>query len=160
MNGLDLIIIVCAAIGLIKGLFSGFIKQIVSFIALAAAIFFAGQIAIIFRKLLFSHTSEDAISSQIVNGLCYVLAFVLIIFVIYFIGKVISSAIKMTPVRPFDTLLGGLFGVFIWIFSLSLLFNVLSAFDAHSTIISKKTQEKSALYYKVKHIVPTLYPND
>ncbi|GHT46654.1 hypothetical protein FACS189440_05150 [Bacteroidia bacterium] len=158
MNWLDLVIVVCVAIGLIKGLFDGFIKQVVSFIALVAAIFFAGQIAVPVRTFLTNHVSSDTVSPQILHGFCYITAFVIIIFIIVLLGKVVDIAIKMTPAKPLNVLLGGLFGIGIWLLSLSILFNIFAVFDSKSTIIPKHVQEKSVFYHRVKDLVPTLYP--
>jgi membrane protein required for colicin V production len=158
MSWLDILIVVCVAIGLVKGLLDGFIKQVVSFIALVAAIFFSGQIAVPVRHFLLSHVTGDSVSPQIVSGICYVLAFVLIILIIVLFGRIVDVAIKMTPAKPLNILLGGLFGTFIWILSLSILFNVFAVFDTGSTILSKSTQDQSVLYHKVKNVVPTVYP--
>jgi membrane protein required for colicin V production len=158
VNWLDLVILVCIAVGLIKGLLDGFVKQIVSFIALVAAIFFSGQIAVPVRNFVLTHLAGDSVSPQIVSGFCYVMVFVLIIFVIVLFGKIVDVAIKMTPAKPLNILLGGLFGTFIWVLSLSILFNIFSVFDSGSTILSKQTQEKSVFYYQVKNVVPTVYP--
>ena len=45
MNWLDIVILCLAGIGFVKGLFDGFIKQVVSLIALLFAIFFCGEVA-------------------------------------------------------------------------------------------------------------------
>jgi membrane protein required for colicin V production len=158
VNWLDLAIIVCLAVGLIKGIVDGFVKQVVSFLALAVAIFFAGQIAVPIRSFLFSSSTVTAIPQPVISGLCYLLAFALIIIAIVWVGKLVSFAIKMTPAKPLNTLLGGLFGMFIWIFSLSLLFNIVAVFDYHSKIIPAQIQKESFFYNRIKSVVPTLYP--
>ncbi|GHT10710.1 hypothetical protein FACS189415_4680 [Bacteroidia bacterium] len=158
MNWLDIVIIVCVAIGLIKGLFDGFVKQAVSFVALIAAIFFAGQLAKLMRDYLIHFDFFATMSSGIFSAVCYILTFSLIIIVIVLLGKVVDVAIKMTPAKPLNVLLGGLFGILIWLFTLSILFNILFAFDSQSKLIPKQVQEKSILYNSVRTIVPTLYP--
>jgi membrane protein required for colicin V production len=158
MNWLDILIIICIAAGLIRGLFAGFIKQVVSFLALILAIFFSGQLALFLRA---SSQRLDAFSSMnqaILSALCYILAFVLIIIIIVLLGRIINIAIKMTPAKWLNILLGGLFGALIWIFSLSIAFNLLHVFDFQSGIIKKETQEKSIFYKNVKSVVPTVYP--
>jgi membrane protein required for colicin V production len=140
------------------GLFDGFVKQVISFIALIASIFFAGKIAIPMRGFLLNHFSVDSISPDILTGLCYLLAFILIILAISLVGKLIDVAIKMTPAKPLNMLLGGVFGFCIWIFSLSIFFNIFAVLDSNSQIISKQTQEKSVFYTKIKGVVPMAYP--
>jgi membrane protein required for colicin V production len=159
VNWLDIVILICLAIGLIKGLFDGFIKQLAGFIALVVAIFFAGKIAILMRAFLVSHiTGSASISPPVLSGICYILAFVLIILIITFLGQLMSFAIKKTPAKPLNMLLGGLFGLFIWLLSVSLFLNLVASLDYESNLISKKTQQQSAYYARVKNVVPTVYP--
>ncbi|MDR0547165.1 MAG: CvpA family protein [Dysgonamonadaceae bacterium] len=158
MNWLDIVIGVCLLAGLIIGMWKGFVEQLFSFIALAAAIFFAGQVAVPMRTFLIQYVTGDGFSPQILSGLCYLLAFTLIILLIVLLGKVVSFAIKKTPAKPLNLLLGGLFGLFIWAVSVSIFLNILAAFDYNSLLISKTTREQSVLYYPVQSIVPTVYP--
>ena len=158
MNWLDILIVSCVAVGLIKGLFDGFVKQVVSFVALLAAIFFGGQIAIPVRNFLMQYISGDTLSPSILSVFCYIIAFVSIILIIVLFGKIVDVAIKMTPAKPLNSLLGGLFGALIWIISLSILFNILSVFDSVSHLLPKSIQEKSVLYDPVKEVIPAIYP--
>ena len=158
LNWLDIVIIICVAVGLIKGLRDGFVKQLMSFIALVLAIFFAGKIAIPLRDFVLRFITGNDIYIPIVSAVCYIVAFILILLLINLLGKLVSLAIKMTPARPLDILLGGIFGMFIWILSLSILLNIFSALDANATIIPKTTQTKSIFYERVKKVVPTVYP--
>ena len=158
MNWLDLAIITGLGIGLIKGLVAGFIKQAVSLIALIIAIVFAGQVSVPVRIFLMQHITGDGVSPQIITALCYIIAFVLIIAAIVLIGKAVNFAIKLTPAKPLNILLGGLFGIFIWALSLSILFNLFAIFDAGSTIIPSSLKESSTLYHPVKDLLPMIYP--
>jgi membrane protein required for colicin V production len=158
MNWLDILIIVCVGGGLVKGLFDGFVKQAVSFVALIAAIFFAGQLAKLMRDYLSTFDFFASMSSGIFSAVCYILTFSLIIIVIVFLGRIVDIAIKMTPAKLLNALLGGLFGGLIGLFSLSILFNILFAFDSKSQLIPKQMQEQSFFYDGVKATVPTIYP--
>ncbi|MDR2683221.1 MAG: CvpA family protein, partial [Dysgonamonadaceae bacterium] len=97
MSVFDWIIIVCLAAGLIKGLRDGFIKQLVSFIALILAIVFAGQLSLPVRTFIMQHMTGATLSPQIISALCYILAFVGIMIIISLLGKIIDVAIKLTP---------------------------------------------------------------
>jgi len=157
MNWLDLVIIVCLVAGLIKGISEGFVKQAVSLIALILAVVFAGQISLPVRIFLMQHIGKG-VSPQIITALCYIIAFVLIILIISLLGKIIDIAIKLTPAKPLNILLGGLFGIFIWTLSLSIVFNLFAVFDSNSTILTKQIQNKSILYQPIREVLPTAYP--
>jgi membrane protein required for colicin V production len=158
MNWLDAVIIGAVAIGLIKGLFAGFIKQAVSFLALIVAMFFSGQLALFLRTYAQQLDAFSSITQALISAICYMLAFSLIIIAIVLSGRIVSIAIKMTPAKWLNTLLGGLLGALIWLFSLSIVFNLLYVFDFQAWIIKKETQEKSIFYEKVKNVVPAVYP--
>lgn len=158
MNWLDIVILICLVAGLIIGLWKGFVEQLFAFIALVVAVFFAGQLAVPLRAFLIAHVTGKDFSVPILSGICYLLAFILIIILIAVLGKIVSFAIKKTLVKPLNSLLGALFGLFIWAISLSIFFNLLSSFDYNSMLISKQTQAKSIMYSPVKGIVPAVYP--
>ncbi|MDR1368590.1 MAG: CvpA family protein [Dysgonamonadaceae bacterium] len=159
MNWLDIVIIVCIAIGLIKGLFDGIIKQVVSLLALIIAILFAGVFAKPVRDFL---SDQPAVAGSmpefIITGICYLLAFALIVLIIYGIGKLVNIAIKVTPAKTLNHILGGFFGALMWILALSLTFNLLTVFDPNYKLITKQARKESVLFSKVNGVVPTLYP--
>ncbi|GHU63770.1 hypothetical protein FACS1894123_07230 [Bacteroidia bacterium] len=156
MNWLDLTITVCLAAGLIKGLFDGFVRQLVSFVALLAAIFFAGQLSKVLSEWLVPFV--PSLSSGVSLGLCYVLSFSLIIIAIVILGRVVDVAIKMTPAKMLNSLLGGVFGILIGLFSLSILFNLIVVFDPQSYLLSQEIQDNSILFKPVKSVVSVVYP--
>ncbi len=159
MNWLDLTITVCISIGLIKGLFDGVIKQVISFISLILAIIFAERIAEPIRNILLKYSFfTDTLPDYIVTCICYILAFSGIVIALYWLGKLLHEAIKVTPAKSLNYLLGGLFGIFKWVLFLSLLFTILTVFDPNSRVISKQIKKESVLFNKVRSIVPALYP--
>ncbi len=159
MNWLDIVIIVCVAIGLIKGLFDGLIKQVISLLALIIAILFAGVLAEPVRNFLLDQpTIANAMPVFVITGICYIIAFSLIVLAIYGLGKLVEVAIKVTPAKTLNYILGGFFGALSGILALSLAFNLLTVFDPNYKIISKQTRTESVLFNTVNSMVPTLYP--
>ncbi len=159
MNWLDIVIIVCIAIGLIKGLFDGFIKQVISLLALIIAILFAGVLAEPVRNFLLDQPAiANAMPGFIITGVCYILAFSLIVLAIYGLGKLVEIAIKVTPAKTANYILGGFFGALTWAIALSLGLNLLTVFDPNYKLISKQSRKESVLFNTVNSVVPTLYP--
>ena len=159
MNWLDLIIGVLALIGLIKGLFDGIIKQILSMISLVLAILFAGRLAKPLRDFLIEKDFISAlIPPYIINSICYIFAFVAIIIVFNWIAKILEKVIKITPVFLFNNLLGGLLGASVMLIIMSLIFNVLKSFDPNSYLIKEQIKKESSFYNGVEKIIPTVSP--
>jgi len=158
MNWLDLAIVVVVAIGLIKGLFDGLIKQVISLVSLIVAIFFAGKAARPLRDILISHDSiTHVVSPQVISVICYILVFILIIIVFGWLGNLLNKAIT-SPMSCINYILGGLSGCFLSLLSLSLLFNVLIVFDSNSRILKEQTKNESIFFYGVGKIVPLISP--
>ncbi|GHV31138.1 hypothetical protein FACS1894177_05030 [Bacteroidia bacterium] len=149
MNWLDIVIWICLGAGLVKGLYDGLVKQLISFISLILAIVFSGMVADILRNF---------INWQIHNAIYYIFAFILIITVFALLANVVDKIIKFTPMSMLNRLAGGVFGVLIWLLCLSFALNILSVFDSKSIIIHKETQEKSVTYDPVKMALPVIYP--
>ncbi|MDR2620973.1 MAG: CvpA family protein [Dysgonamonadaceae bacterium] len=159
MNWLDWVIWICVGAGLVKGLYDGLIKQLISFISLILAIVFSGMVANILRNFVNLHLHwETSISPNTLNAIYYIFAFILIITVFALLAKVVDKIIKFTPVNMLNRLAGGVFGVLIWLLCLSFALNILSVFDSKSIIIHKETQEKSITYTPVKMVLPVVYP--
>lgn len=159
MNWLDLVIIICIATGLIKGLFDGIIKQVVSLLSLIFAILFAGVLAKPARDFLLKQSYiADSVPDFVITGICYIVAFSIIVLVIYGLGKLVDIAVKVTPAKTLNYLLGGVFGIFMWTLSLSLFFNLLTVFDPNYKLINKQTCKESVLFNGINSVVPTLYP--
>ena len=158
MNWLDLLIVIVVAIGLIKGLFDGFIKQVVSLASFILAIFFAGKIAGPLRDWLVNYDSiTNTVPPLIITIVCYMLAFVFIILIFKYLGKLLSNA-TAGPVSYFNHLFGGLFGAFLSLLLLSLTFNILTAVDSDSIILKEQTKQESVLFHKVESIVTLISP--
>ncbi|MDR0768412.1 MAG: CvpA family protein [Dysgonamonadaceae bacterium] len=149
MVWLDIVIGICLAAGLLKGMYDGLVKQVISFISLILAIVFSGMIAGLLRSYL---------NLNIHSAVYYAVAFILIITGFALLSKVVDTILKATPINTLNRLAGGIFGVLIWLLCLSFALNILSVFDSDSAIINKETQEKSITYTPVKMALQVVYP--
>ena len=156
MNWLDLTIVICLGIGLVKGLFDGIIKQVISLISLALAILFSGIAATYLQPTLQNWTF---IPQEWVYPVCYVISFLLIIFVIGVLGKLLEKIWEMTALGFLNRLAGGMTGILIAMLCLSLLLNFITIFDPDSHSIDKRSKRDSILFESIRMVVPTLYPH-
>ena len=160
MNWLDIVIIVCIISGIIHGLFTGIIKQVISLVSLVAAILLSGAVAKVISFWLqpYIHTGDNLSSQNALNVIYYIIAFIIIISIFaiatYFVDKIINH----TPVGIINKIFGALFGFFFWALCLSITFNILAVFDAESKVISKPVIENSIYYDRVKMIFPSIFP--
>lgn len=155
MNWLDLIIILCIGIGVIKGLFDGFVKQVISLIALVLSVLFAGYLASSLQGFI---GGLELVPDYLCYPLSYVLSFVLIFGLMGLLGRFLQQAIEWSFLGCMNNLAGGFVGMLISVVGLSLLFNFLIIFDRNSRLIGKQTKRESVLFSSVQQVVPALYP--
>ncbi len=154
MNWLDILLLCLAGIGFVKGLFDGVVKQVVSIIALVVGIFFCGKAAMILKDYVIA---SGWFSPGSITMVSYILAFLLIILIITFAGRILHHLIGVTPLSVFNHLAGGVFGLVMVMLLSSLLFNVLEAVDPGSSLISVETKIESRYYYRLTEILPKIY---
>ncbi len=157
MNWLDIVILCLAGIGLVKGLFDGLIKQVVSLVALVLGIVFCGMAASWLRGYLIGF---DWLPEGGVSVLSYILGFLLIVGVVLAAGEIVSRLVSVTPLSVVNHLAGGLFGALAMVLFISLCFNLLELIDKGSVLIHNEAKVESRFYYSVKVIVPTIFPHN
>jgi len=155
MNWLDIVIVCLAAIGIIKGLFDGFIKQVISLIALLLGIFFCGMAATWLRGHMIS---LGWFPEECVTIISYILGFLMIVGIITLAGEIVHKLVGATPLSIINHAAGGVFGIFVMLLFMSLCFNLLELIDTGSAFISIETKMESRIYYPVKEIIPTIFP--
>ena len=108
LNYIDIILLVPMAVGLIRGLFKGFIKEVLGLAAIvlgiAAAYFYAGPLADYLRSSL-----EDA--GQWLDILSYIIVFSLSVILVNLIARYLTSVTKLLALGLVNRLAGGIFGL-------------------------------------------------
>lgn len=157
MNWLDITLLCLAGIGFGKGLFDGFIKQVVSLIALVAAIFLCGEAAGWLRGYI---VALGWFPEQGVSVLSYVAGFILIMGVLVLAGQIVTKVIDATPLSIINHLGGGALGLLLVLLFTSLSLNLLDLVDRSGVFISQETKVESRFYEPIQQIVPTIYPHN
>ena len=157
MNWLDITLLCLAGIGFGKGLFDGFIKQVVSLIALVAAIFLCGEAAGWLRGYI---VALGWFPEQGVSVLSYVAGFILIMGMLVLAGEIVTKVIDATPLSIINHLGGGALGLLLVLLFTSLSLNLLDLVDRSGVFISQETKVESRFYEPIRQIVPTIYPHN
>lgn len=157
MNWLDITLLCLAGIGFGKGLFDGFIKQVVSLIAFVAAIYLCGEAAGWLRGYI---VALGWFPEQGVSVLSYVAGFILIMGVLVLAGEIVTKVIDATPLSIINHLGGGALGLLLVLLFTSLSLNLLDLVDRSGVFISQETKVESCFYEPIRQIVPTIYPHN
>ena len=157
MNWLDILFAVLVVAGFIKGYRDGFVRQIVLFFALIAAIYLCSKVAVKIGAYLLS---TDWFPEYSVAIMSYIVAFVMIAGIIIMAGGIIHKMISVTPLSLLNHLAGALLGLIMTMLFISLTLNVVEKFDRHTALIPMETKMESRFYFYFKNIVPAIYPVD
>ncbi|MDR1373205.1 MAG: CvpA family protein [Dysgonamonadaceae bacterium] len=159
MNWFDISVLICLGIGLVKGLFDGFVKQLIALVALILAFVFSGTAADLIRNLMENTLHWTVhLNPSVINVLYYIVAFSIIVAVFTLLAVLVDKLVNITPAGVINKIAGGIFGVVLWILCLSFILNVFSVFDSESKIINKNIQEQSITYKPFKAALPTILP--
>ena len=156
MNWIDLVLIGLLVLGTIKGLIDGALKQFVSIIALVAAIYFSGEVALWLRDYISALNFFPAKGVLIASNIA---GFLLIIVVILLIGELINKVFDATPLGLFNHIIGGLIGAISTAFIVSLIINLVEPMASGSALLGRQTRIESVIYYPLKEVVPAIMPN-
>lgn len=157
MNWLDIVILCLAGAGLLKGLYDGMIRQVVSLAAMIIGIYLCSGFAEWLRGYL---TQWDWFPQQAVMITSYVLGFILIAGVIIMAGQVVHHLVSATPLSIFNHIVGGVLGLLMMVLFLSFVLNVIEIFDYDAVILSQEIKVESRLYLVIKNIIPTVFRGD
>ena len=157
MNWLDIVIVCLVGIGLIKGLFDGMVKQVVSLVALIIGIYLSSGVA----GWLCGYLEQLAwFPPKVIVPLSFFLGFVLIVGVILLAGNILQRLISATPLSIFDHLIGGILGLVLMVLFISLLFLIIENVDKQSVLITQEIKAESRFYAMIKSCIPTFFPGD
>jgi len=156
MSWLDLVIVASFIIGIVHGLSTGIVKQVITLVSFVAAILLSGAVANMLRHWIQPHIHGG--NPDVINVVFYVLAFLIIISIFAVLAKFVDKIINYTPAGFINKALGAIFGMVLWALCLSIVLNFITIFDTQSKIISQTVKEDSVFYDSVKMFFPNIFP--
>lgn len=155
MNILDIIILVPLLFAAWSGYRKGFVIEIASLAALILGIYAAINFSFYAAGLL---EQNFELSERWVNIIAFIVTFIVVVFVIYLIGRIIEKFIDILMLGFVNRLFGLVFGVLKWAFILSVLIYIIHIFDDDNKLITPKLKEGSFFYTPVSSFAPYLIP--
>ncbi len=155
MNILDIILIVPLLLAAWSGYRKGFVIEVASLAALILGIYAAINFSFYAAELL--EQNFDLLEKW-VNIIAFIITFVVVVFVIYAIGRIIEKFIDILLLGFVNRLFGLFFGILKWAFILSVLIYIIHIFDDNNKLITPKLKEGSFLYEPVESFAPYIIP--
>ena len=155
MNWFDIIVLIILLGAFIKGMRKGLAMQLAGFVAIIIGAIFAGKAAEIILPYILDVLN---ISANIAVVLSYALAFVIIVFGIKLIGKMLHNIIEALHIGFVNKILGAVLGVITASLVLSILVNLTIMLDAEEGIITNRIKAESLFYSSIQKTAPTIVP--
>lgn len=154
MNIFDICILIPIAIGLVFGVYKGFVQEIISLLAVVVGVVGAGM----FRDRLTPFISHFfSLGEDIHQTIAYLLIFVGILVIALLIGKIIRSLLKSIKMGWLDSILGGGLGMLKVAIIVSIFLNIFDAFDSRFQVASSQKKQASIAYYPIMRLSPILW---
>lgn len=156
MNTVDIVLALILLYGLVRGFFRGLLAEIASLVGIVAGIYGA---------IHFSHILSDFFSenmnwdSDYVNLIAFAITFILIVFLIFLAGKILTKMAGFAALGIVNKLLGGAFGLLKMAFLASVVIMFFGATNEEIDLVSEESLEESKLYAPVKTIAPAVLPS-
>lgn len=155
MNQIDLIILIIGALGAVQGVFKGFILSATSLLGLILGFYISLRFGWYIEAILQQSTGSD---SSLMHLLAFGICYLLVIVVMYFIGKAIQKMLEMASLGCLNRMSGAIFGAFKGLLLVSALIYVIEIADKNSLLIKPEKKEASVLYKPIEQLVPSMVP--
>lgn len=155
MNILDIILIIPIIWLMYCGFQKGFIIELSSLVALILGIYFA---------INFSYFASDFlarnfnIGEKYLSAFAFVFTFMLVVFVVFMIGKILEKFVDIILLGFVNKLVGAAFGIIKAAFLLSVILWIINSFDFSKSIIKENTRQESLLYGPIEQFAPMIVP--
>lgn len=152
---LDIIIACVIGYALYKGFKQGLIISVVSLLSLVLGIFISLKFSFLFRDWILEKTQWNA---NIVTICAFVFTFLLVLFGIQLLGKLLTKIVQTVALGGINRLLGAIFSGVKMILIISVILNLFQKINYNDLIATKETLAKSVFYYPIEDFTKMIYP--
>lgn len=155
MNILDIILLICFIPALISGLKKGFIAQVIAIVSIILGVWLSFR----FSTALSDWTAQwIQTSRQVLNIISFTVIFVIVIFALAALGKLLEASIKIIMLGWLNKLLGVLFAFLKCLIVIGLIIIAFDIINSATGLVSEGPLSKSALYNPIKNMAYSIFP--
>jgi membrane protein required for colicin V production len=153
---MDMLILLPLLYGAYRGFMNGFVHEIIYLIFLILCIFFGYRLVEFVSEQIETTYNYH---SDFLKVYSFIGVLIVSMILIHFLTKGIESLLKIVGLGLLNKLAGALFGIVKWALIVSLVLNIITAFDKDQEIISKEKRNKSMFYHPAMDIAQLLIPS-
>ncbi len=155
MNGLDTILLVVILLFTIRGIFRGFVTELIVLVSLVAGFILATAYQTPIANFLEAYL--PGIPITVLRIISYILIFVAVVVTLRMIAQQINKLLKITFLQPFNRIAGGAFAFLKVTFIISLIFLIIDFLPQHQYIYKYIKADTSKVVAYVKPLAPYIF---
>jgi membrane protein required for colicin V production len=138
-----------------KGFKKGLVIEIFSLLALLAGIYGGIHFSDFTTHVL---TDDFKFTSEYMPVISFAVTFILIVVLVYYVGKLLEKVIKMMALGIVNKISGSLFGILKALLILSLLLVLVDAIDHRASFLPREQVNNSLMYKPIKGLCAQIFP--
>ena len=155
MNILDIILLVCLIPAIVQGLRKGFIAQVVAIISLILG----GWLAYRFSSALTAWLGQwIEMSGAALDIISFILIFAIVVTLLFLLGKILETSIKIILLGWLNKLLGLVFALFKYVLVIGLLIILFDSINGRFHIVQESYLGSSVIYSGIRSITYSIFP--
>jgi membrane protein required for colicin V production len=155
MGILDIILLICFIPALVHGIRKGLIEQIVSIVSIFAGAWLAFKFTAPLSTWL---TQFINLESKILHVICFALVVVLVVLVLFLIGRILTRTLKLVSLGWINSLLGILFALLKTALVIGLIIFVFDSLNSKWVIINPEILKESVVYTALRDASLKVFP--
>jgi len=152
MNIIDIVLLIVFAWFAYQGFKKGFVIELASLVALILGIYAAIYFSSYAEYFLVNSLNMD---NDYIPVTSFVITFIVVVIVVYALGRILEKLIKMVALGFLNKLAGGAFGILKAAVFISIFFLILNHYNIN--FISAEKKDNSLIYSPVEEIAPFIW---
>ncbi|MDR0961069.1 MAG: CvpA family protein [Mediterranea sp.] len=152
---LDIIILILLCIGLVRGAWKGFVRQLAGILGFIVGLIAAKMLYVYVAEHYFVQLTNSMTMAQILS---FVLIWIAVPLLFALIAALLTRALEAMALGGLNRLLGAVLGVLKYLLFVCVLIGILEYLDPKNEWVSTDVKKESKLYYPLKSVVDLYFP--
>lgn len=155
MGILDIILLICFIPAIVHGIRKGLIEQIVSIVSIFAGAWLAFKFTAPLSAWL---TQFIQLEAKLLHVLCFALVVVLVVLILFLIGRILTGTLKLVSLGWINSLLGIVFALFKTALVIGLVIFVFDSLNCKWAIVNPEILNDSVVYSALRDASLKVFP--
>lgn len=155
MGILDIILLCCFIPAIVQGISKGFVSQVISILSLILGVWAAFKFSKLMSGWLANYVHLDP---KVLNIVSFIAVAVLVILLLYFVGRLITKAFDAASITWLNRLLGFVFAIAKTVIILGLLIMVFEALNAKFGLVKPEKLDGAVVFDLLKRCGEFIFP--